>query len=83
MDLGNTLKVNFAGVGTLIDVQATSTKEPNQATASLFIALTMRDKHFNRRRMMYYLRKVNVLFAVLMIIVIIPCFGHSMGMSWQ
>ena len=73
----------FAGVRLPIDVQVTSTKEPDQGTVSSFIAWTMRDKHFNRRSMMFYLRKVNVSFPVLMIMIIIPSFGHSMGISWQ
>ena len=47
-------------------VQVTSIKEPDQRTASSFIALTMRDRCFNMRRMMSYLRKVNILFLVLM-----------------
>ena len=56
-----------------IGVQVTSTKELDQGTASSFIALNMRHKHFNRRMIMSYLRKVNVLFAVLIIMVIASC----------
>ena len=40
-------------------VQVTSTKEPDKGTALSLLALTMRDRCFNRRRMMSCLRKVN------------------------
>ena len=56
----------FEGAMILKTVQVTSTKEPDQGTASSFIVLTMRDRCFNMRRMMSYLRKVNILFLVLM-----------------